>query len=199
MLSRINNDRQTNMEFLFSMGKVKQQRLDFNEDFNDYFPKGRRLNNFLLQQVEDREIFHILVSSNEAILLARQERKAKAPNVDREQEKVWWRNVTRNWSNKQFSVVFRICRETFQFILNIIQPFIIKVPTNLVPNPIDPEKHLALTLHCLAHECSFIVISNLFGFSNFLVVKTFNKVLRELVMNMCNHYIKLPTSEEERA
>ena len=199
MLSRINNDRQTNMEFLFSMGKVKQQRLDFNEDFNDYFPKGRRLNNFLLQQVEDREIFHILVSSNEAILLARQERKAKAPNVDRKREKVWWRDVTRNWSNEQFSVVFRICRKAFNFILNIIQSFIIKVQTNLVPNPIDPEKQLALTLHRLAHECSFKVMRNLFGFSNFLVVKTFNKVVSELVMTMYIYYSKLPTSEEERA
>ena len=144
-------------------------------------------------------MLHILVSSNETILLARQERKAKAPNVDRKREKVWWRDVTRNWSNEQFSVVFRICRKAFNFILNIIQSFIIKVQTNLVPNPIDPEKQLALTLHRLAHECSFKVMRNLFGFSNFLVVKTFNKVVSELVMTMYIYYSKLPTSEEERA
>ena len=101
------------------MGKAKKRRLDFDEDFDK---KRRNLNNFLLQQQEeeDREILHILVSSNEAILLVRQEKKAKGPNVDREQGKVWWRNVKANWSDQQFSEVFRIYRETINFILNTI-------------------------------------------------------------------------------
>ena len=159
----------------------------------------RKLNNFLLQQQEeeDKEILHILVISNGAILLGRQERKANRPNVDRGQGKVWWRNIKVNWSEKQSSEEFRICRETFNFILSIIQPFIIKVPTNLVPIPIDSEEQLALTLYRLAHGCSFIVISNLFGISKSLGVQTFITVVRELVMNMYNDYIKLPTSDEE--
>ena len=153
-----------------------------------------KLNNFQSQQQEeeDREILHIL-----AILLGRQERKAKGTNVDREQGKVWWRNVKANWSDNKISEVFRICREVFNFILNIIQSFITKVPTNLVLNPIDPEKQLALTLYRLAHGCSCIVISNLFGISKSLAVQTFNKVMRELVMNMYNDDIKLPNSDEE--
>ena len=87
------------------IGKVKKQKLDFDEDFEDYFSKRKKLNYFLLQQEEeeDKKILHILVSSNEAILLEWQERKAKGPNVDREQGKVWLRNVKANWSGKQFS------------------------------------------------------------------------------------------------
>ena len=37
-------------------------------------------------------------------------------------------------------------------VLNIIQPCIIKVPTNLVPNPIHPKKLIALTPYRLADE-----------------------------------------------
>ena len=82
------------------MGKVKKWKLDFDKEFDNYFSKRRKLNNFLLQQQEevDREILHMLVDSNESILLGRQEIKANGPNVEREQEKVWWRNVRANWS-----------------------------------------------------------------------------------------------------
>ena len=82
------------------MGKVKKWKLDFDKEFDNYFSKRRKLNNFLLQQQEevDREILHMLVDSNESILLGRQEIKANGPNVEREQGKVWWRNVRANWS-----------------------------------------------------------------------------------------------------
>ena len=39
---------------------------------------------------EDKEILHILVSSNEATFLEDKKEKLKGPNVDREQRKVWW-------------------------------------------------------------------------------------------------------------
>ena len=68
---------------------------------------------------EDKEILHILVSSNEAIFLEDKKEKLKGPN------------------------------------LGIIQPFHIKLPTNLVPNPIDPEKELPLTLYRLVIYLEF--------------------------------------------
>ena len=37
------------------MGKVKQQKLDFDENFDDCFQKRRKLNNFLLQQQEEED------------------------------------------------------------------------------------------------------------------------------------------------
>ena len=52
------------------MGKVKKQELDFREDFENYFSKETKLNNFLLQQQEEeRELLLILVSSNEPYFL----------------------------------------------------------------------------------------------------------------------------------
>lgn len=143
------------------MGKVKQQKLDFDENFDDCFQKRRKLNNFLLQQQEeeDRSILHVLVSSNKAIGVLKDE-KEKLKNLMQieSKEKFGGGNINANWSDNQSSEVFNICRETFNFVLNIIQPFIIKLPTNSVPNPIDTEKQLGLTFYCLAHGCSIIVI-----------------------------------------
>ena len=76
-------------------------------------------------------------------------------NVTREETKIWWRNVYRNWDNEQFCEKFRTNRETFNFILSIIYPYIVKRP--IVPDPIEPEKQLALTIYRLAH--GFFVFS----------------------------------------
>ena len=80
-----------------------------------------------------------------------------------------------------------------------MQPFIQKTPTHLVPEPIEPEKQLALTIYRLAHGCSFIVISNLFGISKSLAVKTFNETVRQMVMHMYSDFVRLPCNENEWA
>ena len=69
-----------------------------------------------------------------------------------------------------------------------------KKKKKLSSQSIDAENQLALTLYRLAHGCSFIVINDLFGISKSLAVQTFNKVVRELVMNIYNDYIKLPST-----
>ena len=45
ILSKINNDTQANMELHFFshlMGKVKKRKLNFDEDFDDYFLKRKK-------------------------------------------------------------------------------------------------------------------------------------------------------------
>ena len=54
-----------------------------------------------------------------------------------------------------------------------------------------------MTIYRLAHGVSFLVVGDLFGISKSLAIKTFNHVVRELVIHLYNGYIKLPTSEEE--
>lgn len=50
----------------------------------------------------------------------------------------------RNWNDEQFKEKFRINKETFEYILNIIRPFIGKTPTNLVSNLIETAQQLAI-------------------------------------------------------
>lgn len=64
---------------------------------------------------------------------------------------------------EQFKGKFRIFKCNIDHIVSIIRPFIEKTPTNLVPDPIQREKQLALIIYRLAHGCSFAVISDLFG------------------------------------
>ena len=44
------------------------------------------------------------------------------------------------------------------FILCGIEQGIIKEPTVMVPNPIEPHRQLALTIYRMAHGCSFKVL-----------------------------------------
>ena len=58
----------------------------------------------------------------------------------------------------------------------MVYPYIVNRP--IVPDPIKPEKQLALAIYPLAHGCSFLVLSDLFGVSKLLAQETFNHVTR---------------------
>ena len=91
----------------------------------------------------------------------------------------------------------RISRETFEFILQTITPFIQKQPTQLNPYPTTAHRQLGLTLYRLAHGVSYSTIGDLFGVSISLAGETFNKVCRILCETMYDDYVKMPDSEEE--
>ena len=61
---------------------------------------------------------------------------------------------------------------------------IIKEVTNMVPEPIEDHRQLALTIYRMAHGCSFNVLKDIFGVSKSLATKMFNKVIKG------NHKIK---------
>ena len=54
-------------------------------------------------------------------------------------------------------------RETFNFILCRIEQGIMKEPTVIVSNPIEPHRQLALTIYRMVHGCSFEVFKYIFG------------------------------------
>ena len=64
-----------------------------------------------------------------------------------------------------------------------------------MPDPIQPEKQLALTIYRLAHGCSFAVVSDLFVVSKALAIEKFNHVIRELPANFYNCYVKMTENE----
>ena len=82
-------------------------------------------------------------------------------------------------------------------ILNRIDASIVKTPTNLVPEPVGPNRQLGLTIYKLAHGCTFTVIGDVFGISESLATQTFNHVIRELVVNLFDEYAKMPSTEQE--
>ena len=47
------------------------------------------------------------------------------------------------------------------------------------------------------HGCTFTVIGNVFGISKSLATQTFNHVVRELVVNLFDEYVKMSSTEEE--
>ena len=183
--------------FNFLLKKAKKRKQDFDEEVEDVYRRRTKVAVLDNDEEDVSSVFQVMKSLEEGISEARQNRQPRGPVVNREQGKVWWRNAYQNWEDDQFKERFRINRETFNFILQTIEPYITKTPTNIVPDPIEPEKQLALTIYRLAHGVSFLVIGDLFVISKSLAIKTFNHVVRELVIHLYNDYIKLPTSEEE--
>ena len=70
---------------------------------------------------------------------------------------------------------------------------IVKQPINMVPNPIEDHRQLALTLYRMAHGCSFTVLKDVFGASQSLATAMFNKVIRVLVYCLYNEFVDLQT------
>ena len=80
--------------------------------------------------------------------------KERGPNVNRNVGEFWWRIVYFNWDNEQFTQKIRLKKDNFNIIVNRIEASIVKTPTNLVPEPIKPNRQLGLTIYKLAHGCN---------------------------------------------
>ena len=74
---------------------------------------------------------------------------------------------------------------------------IVKQPTNMIPNPIEKYRQLALTIYRLAHGCLFNVLKDLFGVSQSLPTEYFNKVIKFMVHCLYGKFVKTPQTEEE--
>ena len=121
------------------------------------------------------------------------------PNVNKNIGKLWemWRDVYFNWDNEQFKSKFRLTKNNFKIILNRKEASIVKTPTNLVPEPTEPNTQLRLTIHKLAHSCTFTVISDVYGICESLGTQTFNHVARKLVVNLFDEYVKMSSTEQK--
>ena len=105
--------------------------------------------------------------------------------------------IGKYWDNEHFKDRFCISKQRFSFILNAINQFIVNPPANMVPNPSKPERQLGLTNNRLASGCLIPIVSDLFGISKSLAIKTFNHVVRELMLRFYSDYVKIPENENE--
>ena len=122
-------------------------------------------------------------------------RPPRQPNLIRNKE--WWDRCYRDFASEEFKKQVRIQHETFDMILNIVEPYVTKKETNLNQHPVSVNRQLGLTLYRLGHGASFTTLSRLFVVSISLDSVTFNKVCRVLVATLYNRYIKLPLTDEQ--
>ena len=61
--------------------------------------------------------------------------------------------------------------DNFNIVLNKLEASIVKTPTNLLPEPMEPNRQVGLTIYELAHGCTFMVIGNVFGISESLATQ----------------------------
>ena len=99
--------------------------------------------------------------------------------MNRNTAKLWWTNGYKNWDDSQFKHRLRVSRETFELMLQKIEIYIVKEPTNMVPFPI-----VLLTLYQCAHGCTFSTVADLFGVSMSLAEQVFASVSREFMRNL---------------
>ena len=178
---------------VFFMFKSKRTRIEAEEDdfYQMFMKRNSRNSNENSQQIKAG------ITATVAVLENVKQRKDRAPDKQRNVEKLWWLEVYQKYSDEDFKSEMRLNRDTFNYILNEIHDQIVLTPTNLKPNPTPPHRQLGLTIYRLATGCSCNTLAALFGLSIPCVNEFFNKICRILVRKLYNQYVRLPETEAE--
>ena len=126
--------------------------------------------------------------------LAKSDKTAKRPDEIRNQ--MWWVHGYQHWTNVQFKRRLRVTRDTLRFIFDAVIGDIRKETTKF-KEPTSPECQLGLTLHRLAHGCSYTTVCDLFGVAPSTACTIFNHVVKVIVHTLCDVYVTLLGSKEE--
>ena len=117
------------------------------------------------------------------VLLSSNERKERGQNESRDGS--WWASGYRNWNDFAFKKRFRVKRDTFDFLVQDVTHLLEKQPTRMNPEPVIPEKQLAICLYRLAHGSSCSTVEDLFGVVESTAAVIFNDVCRVLITIHC--------------
>ena len=142
-----------------------------------------------------REIEEAQVFAPCGVLLSLNERKERGQNEPRDGS--WWASGYRNWNDFAFKKRFRVNRDTFDFLVQDVRHLLEKQPTCMNPEPVTPEKQLALCLYRLAHGSSYRTVRDLFGVAESTSAVIFKDVCRVLVTTLYDRYVHLPKSADE--
>ena len=130
-----------------------------------------------------------LCCSQEKSSLSREKKK-----VNQNAAKLWRTNGHKNCDDSQFNHRLRVSREAFELMIQTIEIYIVKEPTNMVPFPIEHHRQLGITLYRCAHMCTFSAVADLFGVLMSLAEQVFASVLRELIRNLFTEFVKMPNT-----
>ena len=158
-----------NIRFRFNeiMRINRKRKIELKEDIDSYL-REKEVKRRRVEQYENENfnlMTNVLYAAEGILRVNKSMNTERGPIVYRNVGKLWWRNVYFNWDNEQFKSKFRLTKDNFNIILNRIESSIVTTPTNLVPEPIAPNRQLGLTIYKLAHGCTFTVIDDVFGIS----------------------------------
>lgn len=108
--------------------------------------------------------------------------------------KRWWHDGYATWNEEDFKKNMRMTRQSFEYILEEMRPFIEKQQN---VDKISSDRQLALTIYRLAHGCCFPTLQSLFGVPASYADVIFSQVCCMLVREMYDQFIRLPATAAE--
>lgn len=114
-----------------------------------------------------------------------------APMQSRPQS--FW-SSTQHLSDERWKDLFRMTRETFEYLMAILAPSLTRQTTNS-QTAIDPQWRAAIGLWWLATPGEYSVISSLFGVGLRTVRKIVRQVIDALMNTSFQRFISMPTGE----
>ena len=109
----------------------------------------------------------------------------------------WWKNVCNTYSDARFKKIFRVFRETFNFILNRIAPLLVR--QTVTEEPITPALRLVICLYRLGRGDYLYTISEMCGIGVSTVFSICQEFCQVLVDHLWNETVSthVPQTEEE--
>ena len=132
------------MQFKFNetMRINRKKKIELEEDTDNY-RREKEIKRRREEQYENQNfnsMTYVLYTAEGILRVSKRMITERSPNVNRNVGKLWWRNVCFNWDNEQFKSKFRLTKDNFNIILNGIEASIVKTSTNLLPEPIEPDR-----------------------------------------------------------
>ena len=132
------------MQFKFNetMRINRKRKIELEEDTDNY-RREKEIKRRREEQYENQNfnsMTNVLYTAEGILRVSKRMITERSPNVNRNVGKLWWRNVCFNWDNEQFKSKFRLTKDNFNIILNGIEASIVKTSTNLLPEPIEPDR-----------------------------------------------------------
>ena len=189
-----------NIQFKFNKIKCRNRKTKIELEDIDNYRGEKEVKRKREEQCENGNfnlMTNVLHTSEGILRVNKRMNTDRRPNVNRNVGKLWWRNVCFNWDNEQFKSKFRLTKDNFNIILYRIEASILKIPTNIVPEPIEKNRKIGLKIYKLAQCFTVTVKSDVFGISESLATQTFDHVVRKLVVNLFVEHVKMPSTEQE--
>ncbi|KAK7147951.1 hypothetical protein R3I94_010468 [Phoxinus phoxinus] len=114
--------------------------------------------------------------------------------VRRPQGAVFWSNVLENFNEDQWRQHFRMSRDTFEFVLQLVELSLRRKLTNW-RKPLEPRRRLAIVLWWYATPGEYRTISCLFGVGLSTVCTLVHEVTATLKRKLLKRFISLPKGE----
>ena len=109
----------------------------------------------------------------------------------------WWDKVCNTYSDPSFKKAFRVSRSAFNYILNRIEPFIIKQA--VTEDPIPADLRLTICLYTLGRGDFHYTIAEMSGLGVSTVSLIVREVCQVLVDHLCNETLSchMPKTRED--